>query len=325
MADVTPKDLPVPVERLGAIVAAILRSIGSANLAQLVMASSLRAEYEFSDFGVDHHRIVLEVPVAEFVPIRDGRDVVETALLDAFVEATRQYPGNKIDRVIVAPTLPEESGSSLVPGPGIGDHLWPAGMFRLFVSHLSTHGTEIAALSERLRIYGIACFIAHRDIRVTREWRGEILAALQSMDAMAVILTDGYHASDWTDHEYGFALGSGKPVITVMVGSAHPYGFLEREQAMRGNLEEPVNVAHEIFTVLIDRPDSGPAARNGLVTGLENSQNWADSNVVITQIVPRGPYDPSQLQRMDDAIKNNDEVTNCSRVRTLRRFLDSSA
>jgi TIR domain len=322
MAEVSPNDFPVAADRLGAIVAAILRSTGSANLAQLVMASSLRSEYAFEDFGIRHFHIIVEVPVAEFVPVRDGRDVVESSLLEAFQEATRQYANDQIDRVVVAPTLPDGPGASLTTRAAIGDHLWPPKTFRLFVSHLNAYATQVAALSEKLAIYGVACFVAHRDIGVTREWRGEILAGLQSMDAMAVILTDGYHASDWTDHEYGFALGSGRPTITVMVGSAHPYGFLEREQGMHGDLADPRRIADEIVKVLLDRPDSGPAARRALVTGLETSRNWIDSNSIIMNIVSHGPYDADELQRMEDAIKNNEEVARCARFTNLRRFLD---
>ncbi len=108
-----------------------------------------------------------------------------------------------------------------------GEHrLWEAGMLRLFVSHISSHKVEIAALKGDLRRYGVDSFVAHEDIEPSLEWQAEIEEALRSMHAMSAILTDDFHDSKWTDQEVGIALGLGVLIVPVRAPDV-PYGFME--------------------------------------------------------------------------------------------------
>ena len=50
---------------------------------------------------------------------------------------------------------------------------------------------------------------------------------------MCALLTEGFHESNWTDQEVGFALARGILVIPVKYESA-PYGFMGRIQAQPG-------------------------------------------------------------------------------------------
>ena len=51
------------------------------------------------------------------------------------------------------------------------------------------------------------------------------------MDAMAALMTDGFHDSLWTDQEVGFAFGRGVPIVAVKLGR-DPYGFVGKFQAL---------------------------------------------------------------------------------------------
>ncbi|HVB34845.1 MAG TPA: toll/interleukin-1 receptor domain-containing protein [Patescibacteria group bacterium] len=79
--------------------------------------------------------------------------------------------------------------------------------------------------------FGISAFVAHTDIRPTKEWQEEIAIALASMDAFVALLTEKFHTSEWTDQEVGYALGRGVPLIAVKLGE-DPYGFIGKFQAL---------------------------------------------------------------------------------------------
>jgi hypothetical protein len=50
------------------------------------------------------------------------------------------------------------------------DHIWDAGMFRLFISHVHTHKVAVGAIKRHLGVVGISGFVAHEDI--TPSWNG---------------------------------------------------------------------------------------------------------------------------------------------------------
>lgn len=128
-------------------------------------------------------------------------------------------------------------------------HVWPAGNFRLFMSHVSDFKENTAYLQRSLTKYGITAFVAHENIKPTKEWHDEIENALFSMDALAAVLSPGFDTSPWTDHEVGIAIGRGVLVIPIRRGM-DPYGFIAKYQGIQGSGKKVSEVANEIFNVL---------------------------------------------------------------------------
>lgn len=127
---------------------------------------------------------------------------------------------------------------------------WEEGGFRLFISHVSAFKLQAAHLKAFLTAYAITGFVAHDDIAPTREWEDEILKALESMDALAAILTPGFHESSWTDQEVGFAHGRGVVVVAIRRG-LDPYGFIGRYQGIQGKGKRVSDVASQVFEALV--------------------------------------------------------------------------
>ncbi len=91
--------------------------------------------------------------------------------------------------------------------------------------------------------FGISAFVAHQDIQPTKAWQDEIENALTTMDAFVALLTEGFHESEWTDQEVGFALVRGIPVVSVRLGR-DPYGFIGKFQALAASWETaPIELA----------------------------------------------------------------------------------
>lgn len=133
----------------------------------------------------------------------------------------------------------------------INERIWKNGKFRIFLSHKAEYKVQTAKLQEDLSFrYGISSFVAHNDIESTRHWQDEIENALDTMDLLVALMTDGFHDSNWTDQEIGYALGSKKPVIAVRMGT-DPYGFIGKYQAISSNWD---NLAFDIIKPLMKHP-----------------------------------------------------------------------
>ena len=198
-------------------------------------------------------------------------------------------------------------------------------MLRLFLSHVSEHKVAVSDLKRELRQYGVSGFVAHEDIAPSLEWQAEIEVALQSMDAMAALLTQEFHASSWTDQEVGVAIGRGVLVIPIRL-PVIPYGFIAKNQALRGDLSKPAPLASSLVDILLARPRTAAAIREALVAALETSSSWASSKVVATKIEAVDRFTAEHIARIEAAIVANDEVRDSFGVpEKLRRVIAKSA
>jgi hypothetical protein len=129
------------------------------------------------------------------------------------------------------------------------NRLWQRDGFRLFLSHSSAVKGGTAELSRELQKFGITGFVAHDSIEPGREWQTQIELALQTMDALAFIVTKDVKASAWCDQEVGWALGSGKLVVPIKT-DAVPYGFVGRYQGVNGASRSKSEVAFDLACIL---------------------------------------------------------------------------
>lgn len=127
---------------------------------------------------------------------------------------------------------------------------WKAGYFKLFLSHIASFKKTTSILQSLLKNYGISAFVAHEDIEPTKEWQDEIEVGLQTMDAFAAILMDGFKESHWCDQEVGVAIGRGILIIPIMRG-LKPYGFIGKYQGIQAHNKQVGEVANAIFTTIV--------------------------------------------------------------------------
>jgi hypothetical protein len=200
-------------------------------------------------------------------------DEIKSYLRDFGVDVERQTSGvnskwrfvkdllgdEPLDRVLdVAEDLEIPHGHARGGRVDVVDtRFWLPGYFRLFLSHVSGFKAKTAQLQSALKPFGVSAFVAHEDIEPTKEWQDEIERALFSMQALAAILTPGFHESRWTDQEMGVAIGRGLLVVPIRRG-LDPYGFIGKSQGLQAGGKTVGQVAEAIFTVL---------AMNALTTG----------------------------------------------------------
>jgi hypothetical protein len=186
--------------------------------------------------------------------------------------------------------------------------MWEENYFKLFISHVS-HQKEVAhGIKEALKNHHVSCFVAHDDIEPTRQWQDDIEEALRSMDALAAVLTPGFHESKWTDQEVGYAMGSGRLILPIRHG-ADPHGFIGKYQGYTIKAGTPYyTIAAEIVAILARHSVTSHRLACALVHKFEQSWSW-DSAKSTMSMLEECPVIPDDLlTRIEAAKDSNREV-----------------
>lgn len=130
---------------------------------------------------------------------------------------------------------------------------WKEGYFKLFISHLSSNRERMFNLKTTLDRWGVSAFVAHVDIEPSREWRNEVEAGLETMDAMLVVVEPGFKESDWCCQEVGYALGRKVDILPICAG-LDPFGFFGKYQGIQVKGKTPSQAAEKIIETLIKKP-----------------------------------------------------------------------
>ena len=197
----------------------------------------------------------------------------------------------------------EQSTAARVDPP-----FWRKGMFRLFISHLSGYRAFAAELQEALLTYGISGFVAHNDIEPTLEWQTQIEMALATCEGLIALLHDGFHASNWTDQEIGFAMGRGLPVFAVRLDQ-DPYGFIGRFQAFNGSGKKASELARELFDAYRKGKQTQRRMAEVLVALFEESGSFANAKTCVSYLEQLEVWELSFSPRLLAAAKSNSQIS----------------
>jgi hypothetical protein len=248
--------LPSQIERHLAALSKLYALEGKRELQTLVVNAQTRVhegmDYDNWNGGTYGHALYLQFPEQIYIKSVRNREAIQ-ARIQEDLNNIQNVPNEHISAVFIEMTAPEkedwrtESGLLLLGRRSVSDEacqrIWKEGYFRLFLSHKSEEKVQIAALKEALQAYGISSFVAHEDIHPTEEWQNEIENALATMDGFLAAMTTGFHHSDWTDQEVGFAFARRVPMIALRLGK-DPYGFIGKFQGLRASWEDaPLEIA----------------------------------------------------------------------------------
>lgn len=192
--------------------------------------------------------------------------------------------------------------------PGIDPPFWRKRMFRLFVSHLSSHKQFAAELQEELFQFGITGFVAHNDIEPTLEWQTQIETALATCDSLVALLHPEFHISNWTDQEIGFAMGRGLPVFAIRFGQ-NPYGFIGRFQAFTGGSKSAKELAEELFVAYRKNKQTQRRMAEVLVSLFEDSTSFKTAKERIGYLEAMEVWDKSFAHRIEAALESNSQIS----------------
>lgn len=238
-------DLPRNIERYLAALAKLYAQDGRRNLQEIVVNAQTRVieEWTYDNWngGTYGHALYLVIPDSLFLANAKKRDEIQSEIARD-LNGLHNFQNEHIAEVFLEMEVAEDSDwrqesgllitSIRTVAPESAKRVWgDDGYFRVFLSHKTEVKKQAAELKEALYVIGVSAFVAHEDIHPTRAWQDEIENALHTMDAFVAVMTPGFHDSNWTDQEVGFALARGVPVIALRMGR-DPYGFLGKFQAL---------------------------------------------------------------------------------------------
>jgi hypothetical protein len=102
----------------------------------------------------------------------------------------------------------------------------------LFASHLTDEKRIVSEIGEKLDLLGVTLFVAHEDIRPSKDFQVEIERSLSEAHGGVIFFHDDFIESKWCDQEVGWLVGRGVPVFTLKFARAAPHGFIARAQAL---------------------------------------------------------------------------------------------
>ena len=310
---------PVPAKKVLAAMKELFKLQGRSDMVRVL--ENARASFEQTNFdnwngGTYTWGLRLEIPVHVYADSEPRRNQIEQEIGQKLEIWERQYSNDHFSEVVIVPDFADASPSDqpVVPPDDEVQHLWAVGRFRLFLSHISADRLAVSRLKGALRELGVDAFVAHEDIEPSKEWQHEIELALRTMHALAAVITPDFRKSNWTDQEVGWALGRGKVVVPIRLGS-DPHGLMGKYQAVRGNLEEPEGLAWGIVTTLLSNPKSSDQMRPAVFNAFTTASSSKMAKSLHRVLLAVRNVTPEETESMWKACADNPHVAEADGVR----------
>lgn len=243
-------DLPKQIDRYLAAISKLYETNGLVEYQSVIVNAQVRVDEEWSydgwDGGTYGHALFLTLPERLYSTIIKDKDYIQNKIredINKVCNIQREFIDEVFLEIEVKDNQEWRKQSGLLitekrqASPDSEKRIWNENEYRVFLSHKANVKREVATIKEKMSLYGVNCFVAHKDIHPTQEWQDEIENALLSMDAFVALMTEDFHESEWTDQEIGFAFGRGIPIIAVKLGR-DPYGFIGKFQALSSNWKD---------------------------------------------------------------------------------------
>jgi hypothetical protein len=211
--------------------------------------------------------------------------------------------------------------------PQNAPEFWQPGTLKLFISHLNTSKKKATLIQKELERYHISSFVAHKDIKPTKEWQDEIELALDTCDATLALLTKKFNESEWTDQELGISMGNGSLIISLDIGMK-PYGFLSKYQKLSGRRKTIEKIGKEIFQILLKHNLTKSKMSAAIVNKFESSYSFDNSKENMILIEQLDYIDTDLIKRLKKALETNSQIresfTVAPKLRSFIRSIESS-
>lgn len=153
---------------------------------------------------------------------------------------------------------------------------------------------------------GITCFVGHNDIKPTTEWQNQIVLGLKTCDVLVAFLLEGFHNSNSTDQEIGFAMGGAVQVCSVRLG-ADPHGFSGRYPGFP-NIRSTTRLAKTLFDHCVTDAETSDRMTEICVKPFEQSASFEEAKMRIGYLEETKMWPPQLLVRIESAVANNIQI-----------------
>lgn len=253
------------------------------------------------DGGMDFYSVEITIDVKTYVDLRK-RGIVEEVcgqITEAFNVCMNNIP-DSVRGVSLTPSSTATFDERKIAEPS---SYWKVGYYKVFISHVSKYKESASNLKLMLEPYGISAFVAHEDIKPSKEWEVEIEKALFSMNALCAILTPDYNESSWCDQECGYALGRNVLTIPIEKGQL-PYGMFGKIQAIKSEGKNAQQIAESVFDAIVDNDKSRADYTHTLMNLILNNKNEEQINQWISVLLRIGSIERADLEYLNSHISD---------------------
>lgn len=181
----------------------------------------------------------------------------------------------------------------------------------IFVSH-SHYDKEIAGdIKDAVERYKANVFVAHEDIRPTKDWQEEIQETLKDCDVFVALLTDRFAESEWTDQETGIAVALGKTIIPIKL-DLDPYGFISKLQALKWNDEKTEKSCRQLVRLLVEKNILNV---DHVVEGFRASYSFDNAGFNAELLAAVDTFSRPQIERIVNASLQNPQIWDSFKAR----------
>lgn len=293
-------ELPKRIDQHLAALSKLYAQEGKRQLQELIVNAQTRIHEEWSsdhwNGGTYGHALYLVIPESLFLSSLKQKNAIQSEIKEDLNKVSN-VQNEFVEEVFLELEVGEGhewrkdsglliAGKRAVPADAT-KRVWGDEGFRVFLSHKTEVKKETADLKDRLRLFGISCFVAHEDIHPTKAWQDEIENALSSMDGFVALMTENFHESNWTDQEVGFAFARGVPIIAVRLGK-DPYGFIGKFQGLSSTW---LTAAEDIVKILIKNDRMFSA----YISALRKCPSWDSGNTLAKALPSIEKLTPAQV------------------------------
>lgn len=284
--------------------------------------ASFIVDHDSWDGGINFYAVEIIVDVKTFVELRK-RGVVEEVcnhIALAFNDCmtnTRESVRN----VTITPSATATFDERKISEPS---SYWKVGYYKIFISHLSKNKSSASNLKLMLEPYGISAFVAHEDIKPSKEWEVEIEKALFSMNALCAILTPDFNKSSWCDQEVGYAFGRNVLCIPIDKGQL-PYGMFGKIQAIKSDGKNAPQIAECVFYAIIDNDKSRIKYTHTLMNLILNNKNEGLVNQWISVLLRISTIERADLEYFNSHISEVVFLITTENLNALNKLFDDNS
>ncbi len=286
---------------------------GKPLLQEIIVNSKVAVQpgYSYDNWngGIHEHAVYFTVPESIYRRLVEKKGILQSKIchgLNLFVDSENERFARVFFEMEVSEDDTWRNDSGLLKTrksipDSANNRIWEKDCYRVFLSHKTEVKKETAVLKEKLRIYGISCFVAHEDIQPTIEWQNEIENALHTMDMLVALLTENFHDSHWTDQEIGFAFGRGVPILSVKL-EKDPYGFLGKYQALKCNWE---NAPLELAKLMV----KNEAMVVAYIESIKKCKTYSEANELAMLLPSVESLTDIQINSLLNAFNENSQIS----------------
>lgn len=263
--------------------------------------ASFVVDHDNWDGGIDFYAVEITIDVKSFVTLRN-RAVIEEVCgqIEAAFNDSMQNTADSVRSVTLIPSSTTTFDERKIAEPS---SYWKVGYYKIFISHVSKYKKSASNLKLTLEPFGISAFVAHVDIKPSKEWEVEIEKALFSMNALCAILTPDFNESSWCDQEVGYAFG--RNVLTIPIDKGQlPYGMFGKIQAIKSDGKNAQQIAEGVFNAIVDNDKSRIEYTHMLMNLILNSKSEQLINQWISVLLRINTIETADLEYFNSHVSD---------------------